>query len=187
MVSARRDNAGRDNQAPIFPAIASGSRRQPVAAGRATIRLGIDNGEAASGMDDGAGGGKTKAYLIGGSIVALLLFVVLIVVLYLLGGPDQSPLQRLRDIAIIFIVLLHLVVVVLLAGIAAALAYLVIQIKDRVIPLLEEFTGTARRARGTVEFVTEEAVRPIVNVAGTIARVRAMAKAASGKKVVPPL
>jgi len=132
-------------------------------------------------MDGGANDGKTKAYLIGGSIVALLLFVVVIVGFYLLGGPEQSPLERLRDIAVIFVVLLGLVVVVLLAGIAAALAFLVIQTKDRVILLLEEITGIVRRTRGTVEFVSEEAVRPIVTVAGTVARVRAMANAASGK------
>ena len=135
-------------------------------------------------MDGDGGDGKTKAYLIGGSVVALLLFVLLIVGLYLLGGPEQSPLERLRDIAVIFVVLLNLVVVVILAGIAAALAFLVFQTKDRVIPLLEELTAAARRARGTVEFVSEEAVRPIVSVAGTIARVRAMANAAgkSGRK-----
>ncbi|CAA9564602.1 MAG: hypothetical protein AVDCRST_MAG59-2890 [uncultured Thermomicrobiales bacterium] len=132
-------------------------------------------------MDGGANDGKTKTYLIGGSLAALLLFVALIVGLYLLGGPEQSPLERLRDIAVVFVVLLNLVVVVLLAGIAAALAFLVIQTKDRVIPLLEEATGAVRRARGTVEFVSEEAVRPIVTVAGTVARIRAMANAAGGK------
>ena len=129
-------------------------------------------------MDGGSSDGKTKAYLIGGGVAALLLVVVLLVVRYLLGGPEQSPLERLRDIAVIFVVLLNLVVVVLLAGIAAALAFLVIQTKDRVIPLLEDVTGAVQRARGTVEFVSEEAVRPIVTVAGTVARVRAMAKAA---------
>jgi hypothetical protein len=57
-----------------------------------------------------------------------------------------------------------------LAGIAAALAYLVLQIKDRVIPMLEELTGTVRRVRGTAEFVTEEAVKPILTIAGAYAR-----------------
>jgi hypothetical protein len=128
-------------------------------------------------MDDNADGGKTKLYLIGGSIVALLVLVGIIAGLYALGGEDQAPLERLRDIAVIFVVLLNLIVVVLLAGVVAALAYLVFQTKDRVIPLLEELTGTMRRARGTVDFVSEEAVRPIVSAAGTIARVRAMASA----------
>jgi membrane-bound ClpP family serine protease len=132
-------------------------------------------------MDDGAGGGKTKLYLVGGAVVALLVLVAIVVGLYLLGGADQSPLERLRDIAVIFVVLLNLIVVVLLAGVVAALAYLVFQTRDRVIPLLEELTGTMRRARGTVDFVSEEAVRPIVSAAGTIARVRAMVREAAGK------
>lgn len=126
-------------------------------------------------------GGKTKLYLIGGSLLALLVLVGIVVLLYSLGGADQSALERLRDIAVIFIVLLGLVVVVLLAGVTAALAYLVFQVKDRVIPLLEEVAAMLRRTRGTVEFVSEEAVRPIVSAAGTIARVKAMANAAAGK------
>lgn len=126
-------------------------------------------------------GDKTKLYLIGGSVVALLVLIGIVVLLYSLGGADQSALERLRDIAVIFIVLLGFVAVVLLAGVTAALAYLVFQVKDRVIPLLEEVLATLRRARGTVDFVSEEAVRPIVSAAGTIARVKAMANAAAGK------
>ncbi len=126
-------------------------------------------------------GGKTKLYLIGGSVIALLVLVGIIVLLYSLGGADQSALERLRDIAVIFIVLLGIIAVVLLAGVTAALAYLVFQVKDRVLPMLEEVLATLKRARGTVDFVSEEAVRPIVSAAGTIARVKAMANAAAGK------
>ncbi len=126
-------------------------------------------------------GGKTKLYLIGGSVIALLVLVGIIVLLYSLGGADQSALERLRDIAVIFVVLLGIIAVVLLAGVTAALTYLVFQVKDRVLPMLEEVLATLKRARGTVDFVSEEAVRPIVSAAGTIARVKAMANAAAGR------
>ncbi len=126
-------------------------------------------------------GGRTKLYLIGGAVAAVLVLVGIVVLLYSLGGADQSALERLRDIAVIFVVLLGVVVVVLLAGVTAAMTYLVFQVKDRVIPLLEEVLTTLRRARGTVDFVSEEAVRPIVSAAGTLAKVKAMANAATGK------
>jgi hypothetical protein len=129
---------------------------------------------------------RTKWYAIGGGLGALLLFGLLIWGLYSLGGDDQSALERFRDIAIIFIVLLFLITIVLLAAIVAALGYLTFQIKDRVIPLLEELNGTVRRMRGTADFVTEEAVKPIIGVAGTYARIRVMTKTVTGRSKKPP-
>ncbi len=119
---------------------------------------------------------RTKWYIIGGALAAVIIFGLIIFGLYMLGDDDQSALERFRDIAVIFIVVLLLVVTILLAGITAALVYLVMQIKDRVIPMLEELIGTVKRLRGTTDFVTEEAVKPIINVASTVAGVRAMAK-----------
>jgi hypothetical protein len=134
--------------------------------------------------DDGSqkdeGGGWKKWAIIGG-VGALLVLLLVGWGLYVLGDADQSALERLRDIAIIFIVLLFALVVVILAGIAAALAFLVFQIKDKVIPLLEELTATMRRFRGTAEFMTEEAVKPILSVASTYAKMRAMTRTVTGR------
>ena len=111
----------------------------------------------------------------------LLVLGLIVWGLYVLGDEDQSALERLRDIAIIFVVLLSALVTVLLAAITGALIFLVFQIKDRVIPLLEELTGTARRVRGTAAFVTEEAVKPIVTIASSYAKIRAMSRTVVGK------
>lgn len=127
---------------------------------------------------------KSKGLIAG--VATLLICIVLVVVLYWLGDSDQSALERLRDIAIIFIVLASTLTVVLLAGITVALVLLTIQIKDRVIPLLEEATGTMKRVRGTTNFVTEEAIKPILNVAGSYARLRTMSKVVTGKRKKPP-
>ncbi len=130
--------------------------------------------------------GKVKLYAIGGGVGLLVLLILVIFGLYQLGGEDQAALERLRDIAVIFVVLLFLVTVVLLAAITAALGYLVFQIRDRVIPLLEELTGTAKRIRGTTAFVTEQAVKPIVTVASTYAKMQSMRKTVTGKSTKPP-
>jgi hypothetical protein len=129
---------------------------------------------------------RVKWYAIGGAAGLLLVLLLIIFGLYQLGDDGQSALERLRDIAVIFVVLLFLLTVLLLAAIAAALGFLVLQIKDRVIPLLEEVTGTARRLRGTANFVTEEAVKPIVTVASGYARMRAMMRTVTGKRKNPP-
>ena len=119
---------------------------------------------------------RTKWYIIGGVLGALIVLGLIIFGLYMLGDDTQSALEKLRDIAVIFIVLLLFLVTVLLAGITAGLLYLVLQIKDRVIPALEELTATLKRVKGTTDFMTEEAVKPIISVASSIAGVRAMAK-----------
>lgn len=119
---------------------------------------------------------KAKWWAIGAAVVFIVLTVVAIWALYQAGGSDQSALERLRDIAVIFIVALFLITVLLLAAITAALGFLTFQVKDRLIPLLEELTGTARRIRGTAEFMTEEAVKPFLTVAGTYAKMRGTMK-----------
>ena len=157
----------------------------------AAVALGglMGSEESGRGMDDvrdatdegGGGSGKWKLWAILGGLGTLLVLGLIIFGLYQLGDSDQSALERLRDIAVIFVVLLFLIVVVLLAAIAAALGYLVLQIKDRVIPLLEELTGTAKRLRGTANFMTDEAVKPIMGVASTYAKMRAMTRTVTGR------
>ena len=127
---------------------------------------------------------KQKAII--GSVIAAVVFIAIIVGLYFLGGDDQSALERLRDIAVIFVVLTSLVTVILLAGITAALVFLAMQIKDRVIPLLEETTGTVNRVRNTTNFVTEEAVKPLITIAGNLSKIRGMGKTVTKGRKKPP-
>jgi hypothetical protein len=123
--------------------------------------------------------------LIGG-IGALVVFVLIIVGLFLLGGDHQSALEKLRDIAIIFIVLSSLITVILLAAVVGALWFLVFQIKDKVVPLLEEATGTAKQVRNTASFMSDEAVKPLISAAGWVSRGRKMSRVVTGKdKKIP--
>lgn len=138
------------------------------------------------GLGAGKGDEALKQKAILGGVIALVVFVAIIVGLFLLGGDHQSALEKLRDIAVIFVVLLSLVTVILLAAITAALAFLAFQIKDRVIPLLEEATGTVNRVRNTTNFVTEEAVKPLITVASQFSRIRQMGQTVTGKRSKPP-
>jgi hypothetical protein len=131
-------------------------------------------------MENGGGRGW-KFWAIVGGIGSLVVFALIVWGLYSLGAADQSALERLRDIAVIFVVLLFLITVILLAAITAALGYLVLAIKNEAIPTLHELNATVKRFRGTAEFVTEEAVKPILTVAGAYARMRATMKTVAGK------
>ncbi len=126
---------------------------------------------------------KSKGVLAG--VAALLIFVLIGVGLYLLGGDDQSALERLRDIAVIFVVLTSTLAVIFLAGITVALILLFMQLKDKAVPILDETTGTINRIRGTTNFITEEAVKPLVTVASKYSRLRTMSRVVTGKQTKP--
>jgi len=112
--------------------------------------------------------------------------IVLAIIIRLLYWGDEGPVtERLRDITIVFIGLFAVISTLLLAAIVGAVLWLVLTLRDRVIPLLETLTATAKRVQGTTEFVTEQAVSPIISVAGTMARMRAMTRTVTGGKRQP--
>jgi polyferredoxin len=134
------------------------------------------------GMDDNnTDSGRWKWWAILAVLITLLIFIGIGYGLYQLGGADQAPLERLRDIAIIFLIFQLLLVTIILGGLAAGLVFLIIVLKDQVIPLLTELTETAKRLRGTTEFITEEAVKPIIKSAGQAAKWRATVRAITGQ------
>lgn len=124
-----------------------------------------------------------KKWAIIGGIIAV---VVLAVIIGLLYWGDEGPVTvRLRDISIIFISLFAVISTVLLAAILGAMLWLVFTIRDKVVPLLETLSATARRLQGTAEFASEQAIKPLVGVAGTLARVRAVTRTVTGGKRRP--
>lgn len=114
------------------------------------------------------------------------LLVILILAGVLLYQWDGLP--RLRDMSIVFITALFTITVLLLAVMVGAFVVVAFLIRDKLIPVLEELnrsagelTQTAQRVKGTTEFVSEQVATPIIGVAKNLARMRAMAKAATGR------
>lgn len=139
--------------------------------------------EIGPGMEDnGVDTGRWKWWA---ALVVLILGLIVVGIvygLYQLGGADQAPLERLRDIAIIFLIFQLLLVTIALAGIVGGLIFLIVVLKDQVIPVLSEFLEMSKRLRGTTEFMTEEAVKPIIRTAGQAAKFKAMWGAATRRE-----
>jgi hypothetical protein len=114
-------------------------------------------------------------------IVLLVIFIGLGVILYLLGGSNQSALERLMNISVIFLSLSMILVVVLLGALVGIAIWISLLLKDRAIPLLEQLTGTVVRVRGTTEFVGEEVAGPIISFYSRVAGVRALVKTVTGR------
>ena len=116
--------------------------------------------------------GISLYFIIGGTIIVLL-FIALTAFLYLLGGDDQSALERLMNIAVIYIVFMSSVIVLLLAASTVAFVYLILTLRDKALPAMDELNATLKRVRGTTEFMSEEAVKPVIQAAGKAAQMGA--------------
>ena len=136
--------------------------------------------------DEGRTFGQTLVYVL---IVILALAVVVGIPtgLYILGDEDVSALERLRDTAIVLMGLVWILILTLLAVMVVVMVWVAFQIKNRALPLLEEIlaavkdtssetTETVKRARGTVEFVSERVATPIISTLSTAAKWRATAR-----------
>jgi len=124
---------------------------------------------------------KALPFVIAGGVLVILIIVGIL--LYHWDG-----LQQLRDLAIVFLAALFVVTIVLLAAMVGIFAYVSLLMKDKLIPVLEELTRTAgeltqtaQRVKGTTEFVSEQVATPIIGLAKNLARMRAMAKAATNR------
>jgi len=124
-----------------------------------------------------------KKWAIIGGIIAV---VVLALIIGLLFWGDEGPVTaRLRDISIIFISLFSVIATILLAAIVGAILWLVFTLRDKVVPLLENLSASAARLKGTTEFLSEQAVSPVISAAGAFAKFRAVTRAATGGKSRP--
>jgi hypothetical protein len=124
---------------------------------------------------------KALPFLLAGGL--LVITIIVGVLLYHWDG-----LQQLRDLAIVFLAALFVVTVLLLAVMVGVFVFISLLMKDKLIPVLEELnrtagelTQTAQRVKGTTEFVSEQVATPIIGLAKSLARMRAMAKAATGR------
>lgn len=118
---------------------------------------------------------------IGLPIIFLVLVVGSFILLYWLGSDDQSALEKIRDIVIIWIGFLWVFAVLFLAIVAALMVWLALTLKNKIIPIMETLADTANRVKGTAEFVTEEVAAPVVSFYGSVAKARAMARTVTGR------
>ena len=100
-----------------------------------------------------------------GIIVLLLLLGVAI---YFLLQP-ATPTDKIRDIFIIVVALETLVIGVALVVLIVQLASLINLLQNEVKPIITATSDTVNTLRGTVEFLGENAVEPVIKLNGYLA------------------
>lgn len=126
--------------------------------------------------------------IVGGVLAVVLLGVIVFLMYYYGGGDDQSFLERARDIVIVLFGLLVVVATLLMAVAAGALVFLIILVRQKIVPIMEKIVSlqettleTLQRVKGTTDFVTEEVAAPIISVVSTVAKGRMMMRTVTGR------
>jgi hypothetical protein len=126
---------------------------------------------------------ERKQRIIVASMVAgiVLIAVLLSVAIYFLLQPT-TPTDQIRDVFIIVVALESLVVGVALIVLIVQMATLINLLQNEVRPILVATNETVNTLRGTVEFLGEEVIEPVMKLSGYLAGLTRMLELMGIKK-----
>jgi hypothetical protein len=107
---------------------------------------------------------------IAGLVVFLALLILAVYALMLPGTPTD----KIRDVFIIVVALETLVIGVALIVLIIQLASLINLLQNEVRPILAATSETVNTLRGTVEFLGEEVIEPVMQLSGYLAGLKRM-------------
>jgi len=111
---------------------------------------------------------KSKRIITAVVIGAVILLAALIFAIILLLQPT-TPTDRIRDVFIIVVALESLVIGVALIVLIVQVASLINLLQNEVRPILNATNETVNTLRGTVEFLGENVVEPVIKLNGYLA------------------
>jgi len=117
------------------------------------------------------------------SIVAgiVLILVLLGVAIFFLLQPT-APTDKIRDVFIIVVALESLIIGVAMIVLIVQLASLINLLQNEIRPILNATNETVNTLRGTVEFLGEEVIEPVMKLSGYLAGLMRMLELMGIKK-----
>ena len=109
------------------------------------------------------------------------MLVLLSVAIYFLLQPT-TPTDKIRDVFIIVVALESLVIGVALIVLIVQMASLINLLQNEVRPILIATNETVNTLRGTVEFLGEEVIEPVMKLSGYLAGLNRMLELMGIKK-----
>jgi hypothetical protein len=112
--------------------------------------------------------------IMAGVITGIAVFLALLILaIYMLMQPG-TPTDKIRDVFIIVVALETLVIGVALIVLIIQLASLINLLQNEVRPILNATSETVNTLRGTVEFLGEELIEPVMKLNGYLAGLKRM-------------
>ena len=126
---------------------------------------------------------ERKQKTIVASIVAGIVFILILVGvgIFFLMQP-ATPTDKIRDVFIIVVAVESLVIGVALTVLIVQMASLINLLQNEVRPILNATNETVNTLRGTVEFLGEEVIEPVMKLSGYLAGLTRMLELMGIKK-----
>ncbi len=121
---------------------------------------------------DGQQKSGTNPAVIWGIVGTLVVLLILIVLAVLLVRADPETTAKVRDVFIIFMALETLVIGAALVILIVQLAILTNLLQNEIKPILDSTSDTVNTLRGTVTFISDNAVQPVIRMNSYVAGVR---------------
>ncbi len=144
----------------------------PVATPASQDGGGASQGSNSSQAADGQQKSGTNKAVIWGTIGTLVVFVILIVLAILLVRAQPETTAKVRDVFIIFMALETLVIGAALVILIVQLAILTNLLQNEIKPILDSTSDTVNTLRGTVTFISDNAVQPVIRLNSYVAGAR---------------
>ena len=129
-----------------------------------------------------------KRPIIYGGAVAIVFFALAILIgWWLFVNPDKAAI--IRDIFIIYLGVGIFVLILLMIVLIVAITYLILKVNDliqllqrEILPILLNTQESVNTIKGTTTFLSDQAVRPVIKTAGTVAAVQTIARSLFKRK-----
>ena len=120
---------------------------------------------------------ERKQKVIVNSIIAGIIFVLVLlgVTIYFLLQPT-TPTDKIRDVSIIVVALESSIIGIALIVLIVQLASLINLLQNEVRPILNATSETVNSLRGTVEFLGQEVIEPVMKLNGYLAGLKRMSE-----------
>lgn len=107
---------------------------------------------------------EDRRRLIVAILIAVLLLVLIVVAAYFLLTAETSTTSKIRDVFIIFMALESLVIGAALFILMIQLAILINLLQNEIKPILHSTNDTVNTLRGTVTFLSNNLVEPVIKL-----------------------
>ncbi len=117
---------------------------------------------------------QTRTVIITVSAIAVVVLALLITAIYFLLRPETSAdeVGRIRDVFIIVVGLETLIIGVALVILLIQLASLINLLQNEIRPIVQAANETVNTLRGTAEFLSKNAVEPVVKLNSYLASIQ---------------